>query len=55
MVKKSRDIIYVTLYTFLALSVVPSHIHEELDRIFHWLEVAYIENPELLNAVLVCE
>ena len=55
MVKKSRDIIYVTLSTFLALSIVPSHIHEELDRIFHWLEVAYIENPEFLDAVLVCE
>ena len=38
---------------YLILVGVPSHIHKQLDGIFHWLQVAYIQDPQLLNAAIV--
>ena len=32
---------------------IPRHVHKLADRIFHRLEVAHIENPETVDAVLV--
>ena len=32
---------------------IPRHVHKLADRIFHRLEVAHVENPETVNAILV--
>ena len=32
---------------------IPCHIHEELDGIFHGLEVAHVQNPHALDAEVV--
>ena len=41
------DVVYI-VFTW-----IPSHVHKLADRIFHRLEVAHIENPETVNAILV--
>ena len=41
------DVVYI-VFTW-----IPSHVHKLADRIFHRLEVANIENPETVNAILV--
>ena len=32
---------------------IPCHVHEELDGVFHWLQVAHIQDPEFLDAAVV--
>lgn len=39
----------------ILLSRVPSHIAEEGDWVLHWFEVTYVDNPNLVDAVLVAE
>ena len=41
------DVVYI-VFTW-----IPSHVHKLADRIFHRLEVAHVENPETVNAILV--
>ena len=38
---------------YIVFTWIPSHVHKLADRIFHRLEVAHIENPETVNAILV--
>ena len=41
------DVVYI-VFTW-----IPSHVHKLADRIFHRFEVAHIENPETVDAILV--
>ena len=41
------DVVYI-VFTW-----IPRHVHKLADRIFHRLEVANIENPETVDAILV--
>ena len=34
---------------------VPCEVHEEGDGIFHWLEVAHVQHPKLVNAILISQ
>ena len=34
---------------------IPSHIHKQLDRIFHWFQVTHIENPHSLDTEVVSQ
>ena len=41
---------HVLLCVFLR---VPCHVHEQLDGVFHWFQVAHVEDPHTLDAVVV--
>ena len=34
---------------------IPGHVHEQLDGIFHRLQVAHVENPHLLDAEVISQ
>ena len=38
---------------YIVFARIPSHVHKLADRIFHRLEVAHVENPESVDAVLI--
>ena len=32
---------------------IPGHVHEQLDRILHWFQVAYVQDPKFLNTTII--
>ena len=52
----SEEILHMAFYAFLTDSIdIPGHVHEKLDLIFGWLDVADVQDPHLSDTLVVGE
>ena len=52
---RHRNHLAVCLHLEVIIHAIPCKVEEELYRIFHRFEVADIENPKLVDAIIVCQ